>query len=503
MPSRLLRATGALALCLLCACVYGPTRQSSETTSGAAATAGTSFAGTAANEGDAESIYAETEAALVEGQRALNAWRRGDASATAEGLARARARLAASARACTRTRGCAIERIIGAQDALLAEQSRAMFRTADGATAPASAGAQQSPLLTDMPESARSLSLLKGRELRELITVNEPLRAALREWLTWMRPQLLDAYENYQYMRYKMWPAYAEAGLPEALLFGILAKESGGKVHAVSSAGASGPLQFMPATGMRYGLGMKQGFDTRFDPAASTKANVAYLNEQFARLNNDIELTLAAYNGGEGRLGRLSERGKRRFSDPRVFRNLPPETRAYVPMVLAAAWLFLHPEEYALRFPQIDIRPGEITLADGMSLNELSICLGQTGNERGWFRTVRNLNPRWDPNERLPSGTRLEVPATAAAAYQNACTGAEKVARLHALQDATMPGVQMTARIVGVSRTHIVGKGETLSTIARKLGCNNIKDLASANRIAPPRYAIRAGQKLRIPECRA
>ncbi len=499
MHSRLLQVTGALTLGLLCACVYGPTRQSPESTSRATPVSSDETAAS----GSSSAIYAEADAALVDGQRALGAWRRGDAASAADGLARARARLAAGARACTRTPDCALERVVDAQNSLLADQSRAMLHTDEAVTAADAGGGQQSPVLTDMPESVRSMNLLKGRELRELITVNEPLRAALREWLTWMRPQLLDAYEHYQYMRYKMWPAYAEAGLPEALLFGILAKESGGKVHAVSSAGASGPLQFMPATGMRYGLGMKAGFDTRFDPAAATKANVAYLNEQFARLNNDIELALAAYNGGEGRLGRLSDLGKRRFSDPRVFRNLAPETRAYVPMVLAAAWLFLHPEEYALRFPQIDIRPGEITLADGMSLNELSICLGQLGNERGWFRTLRNLNPRWDPNERLMAGTRLEVPATAAAAYRGACTDSATVARLHALQDATMPGVQLTARIAGVSRTHIVGKGETLSTIARKLGCNNIKDLASANRIAAPRYAIRAGQKLRIPECRA
>ena len=50
---------------------------------------------------------------------------------------------------------------------------------------------------------------------------------------------------NYQYLRFEMWPEYQKAGLPEAMLFGILAKESGGKVHAVSRSGAAGPLQFM------------------------------------------------------------------------------------------------------------------------------------------------------------------------------------------------------------------------------------------------------------------
>ena len=64
------------------------------------------------------------------------------------------------------------------------------------------------------------------------------------------------------------------------------------------------------------------GFDKRFDPAASTEANVAYLNDQFAHLNNDLELTVAAYNGGESRMARLSRGGERHFWDPSVFSEL-------------------------------------------------------------------------------------------------------------------------------------------------------------------------------------
>ncbi len=379
--------------------------------------------------------------------------------------------------------------------------ARAPLKTMRGshATGAEAGGDFSSPVLTDIPASAESLNLLNGRDLAELIEVNEPVRAALREWLTWMRPFLLDAWENYQYMRYKMWPVYATAGLPEALLFGILAKESGGKVHAVSSSGAAGPLQFMPATGQRYGLGVRDGFDLRYDPAAATRANVDYLNDQFARLNNDLALVLGAYNGGEGRMGRLSPDGSRRFWDHRVFDQLPSETRTYVPMVLAAAWLFMHPEQYGLRFPRIDERPGEITLDADLSLNELSICLGQVGNERGWFRTLRNLNPRWDPNKRLPRGTRVEVPVIAARAYAEQCTGTAVVAWLRALQDAELPPpVVRTAAV----RTHIVVQGETLSKIARKYNCE-VKSIAHANRIAAPRYPIRVGQRLQVSGCRA
>src|SRR3546814_11557370 len=100
-----------------------------------------------------------------------------------------------------------------------------------------------------------------------------------------MRGQLISSHENYQYMRYLMWPQYERAGLPEALLFGIMAKESNGKVHATSRAGAAGPMQFMFATGKRFGLGVDAtGFDTRYDPNASAEASVAYLNERMRAL---------------------------------------------------------------------------------------------------------------------------------------------------------------------------------------------------------------------------
>ncbi len=148
------------------------------------------------------------------------------------------------------------------------------------------------------------MTLLHGQKLSELIAMNGPVKAALEMWLTQWRPQLMDAWVNYQYLRYQMWPAYEKADLPEAVLFGIMAKESGGKVHAVSRSGAAGPLQFMYATGMRFGLTSDDGFDLRFDPAASARANAEYINEQLRIFNNNLELTLGAYNGGEGRMRR-------------------------------------------------------------------------------------------------------------------------------------------------------------------------------------------------------
>jgi membrane-bound lytic murein transglycosylase D len=98
-----------------------------------------------------------------------------------------------------------------------------------------------------VPQAAQAASLLDSHTHRfdTMVQYNPAVQAGIRRWLTDMRGALLQSYENYEYMRQLMWPSYERAGLPEALLFGIMAKESNGKVHATSRSGAAGPMQFM------------------------------------------------------------------------------------------------------------------------------------------------------------------------------------------------------------------------------------------------------------------
>jgi membrane-bound lytic murein transglycosylase D len=458
------------------------------------------------DEAAVNAIYGDIARATASADDALKRWSAGDAAGATQAMTAARELLTAAAGRCAQTAGCEIERVLAAQDAVIERQARELIGSLGDEQAPTEeageAGVEQSPVVRAMPEAARSVALLKGKDLRTIITMNEPVKAALEEWLTWLRPNLLEAHENYQYMRHRMWPVYEQAGLPEALLFGILAKESGGKVHAVSRAGASGPLQFMPHTGRRYGLGTVGGFDQRFDPTAATRANAAYLNDQFRLLNDDLALALGAYNGGEGRMMRLSQGGRNGFWGAAMQSRLPPETRDYVPMVLAAAWLFLHPEEHNLVFPRVDATPSALMLESPISLSELSVCMGQDGNGRGWFRTLRNLNPRYDANVPIPAGTRLEMPKAAVAAYERHCKSGPLLALSRDLHEARGPSPAPMLRVAS-TQTHVVRRGETLSSIARKFGCKSLSPIATANRLKAPRYPIRAGQRLVVPACRA
>jgi membrane-bound lytic murein transglycosylase D len=392
--------------------------------------------------------------------------------------------------------------IFDAYESLLRLQAERLFAEA---TAPAEAAGEGddmisgelglSTIVTDLPEAGKTINLLNGEELRDLIELNGPVQAALEDWLSWMRPNLMEAWENYQFMRHLMWPHYEEAALPEALLFGILAKESGGKVHAVSRVGASGPLQFMPATGRRYGLGIVNGFDQRFDPAAATRANVAYLNDQFRLLNNNLELALAAYNGGENRVRRLVQAtGKNRLWDDEIYWSLPTETREYVPMVLAAAWLFMHPEDYRLEFPEIDTRAATITLKREAALSELAVCLGQHGSRAGWFRVLRNLNAHMNPSERQPTGATVALPATLLDVYEQDCVDGPYQALAASLHSSKRPPAPQL-------RSYVVQRGDTLSSIARKVRCANVRQIADLNNVTPPKYLLRIGQRLQLPNC--
>lgn len=422
---------------------------------------------------------------------------------------------------CLKQKGCGPGKVIGVYEGLLKQHDLGPQETLAGEEGDEDEGHPISPIVAGSPEAQRSLNLLDGgHQFDRMVETTEPIQVAIRDWLTTQRAFLIDAWENYQYMRYLMWPEYERAGLPEALLFGIMAKESGGKVHAISRAGASGPLQFMYATGTRFGLGRDgTGFDTRFDPQYAARANASYINERFAELNRNLEYTVAAYNGGEGRAARLyAANGGASFWSPQVYPQLPAETRDYVPAVIAAAWLFLHPKQYGLEFPKIDTTPGRFQLARASSINELTICLGNGGSRDGWFRVLRNLNPRYEPTDYIPQGTVMRAPKRVVDLYRNQCVQGERAILANQLVNAskyvppslvgTPEGAQLLtsapapgkAKAPTRTREHRVKRGDSLMAIAREYSCD-LTVLAKENRLKGPNYMLKPGQRLKLKGC--
>lgn len=450
----------------------------------------------------------------------LDLARNGDTVGAQRAIKAALDDLRAAAAQCERVQHCNQQRFVAGMDTLLRQgiggpATGAIEGEGDTPEATSELG-ESTPVTAALPELGRSVALLKGRELGDIIALNGPVKAALEQWLTQYRPNLMLAYENYEYMRFQMAPEYHKAGLPEALLFGMMAKESGGKVHAVSRSGASGPLQFMYATGQRFGLTTVDGFDQRFDPRMSTRANAAYINEQLAIFNNNLELVVGAYNGGEGAMRRrvAAAGGTVSFWDPKIYYDVSQETREYVPMVLAAAWLFLHPERYNLKFPTIPGHGGSITLKRPASIAELTICLGQDGGmPNGWFRTLRNLNPQLDPQAQEPAGAKLTVPQQLEKVYARDCAGGrwpELAAELHAAVVPAPPPVALAQKATPAaarrpaapqSRNYVVRKGDSVASIARSTRCGKAPDIGRANALRAPHFPIKPGQVLKLTNC--
>jgi soluble lytic murein transglycosylase-like protein len=103
-----------------------------------------------------------------------------------------------------------------------------------------------------------------------------------------------------------------------ALVLAVIGIESAGRADAVSSAGAQGLMQLIPATAERFGV-----VDST-NPVQNIKGGVAYLDWLMKRFDRDPLMVLAAYNAGEGAV--------------EANEGVPPypETRDYVPKVLAA-----------------------------------------------------------------------------------------------------------------------------------------------------------------------
>ena len=113
--------------------------------------------------------------------------------------------------------------------------------------------------------------------------------------------------------------------ITDPLLDAVRQVESGGGKYLKSSAGALGPYQFMPATARAYNL------DDPFDEDESRRAARELLIDELEALGS-LELALAAYNAGRGRITEAIKRAGSREWDA-VKRFLPKETREYVPKV--------------------------------------------------------------------------------------------------------------------------------------------------------------------------
>lgn len=268
---------------------------------------------------------------------------------------------------------------------------------------------------------------------------------------------------------------FREEGLPLDLAFVPLV-ESAFKPTAVSRASARGVWQFMRGTGTENGLKHDWYIDERADPEKATRAAARYL-KSLHRTFGDWHLALASYNGGPGRVQRAVRRSG--LSDfwklSSSGRILPRETRDYVPMILAATIIARNPGQYGFDVPDVlPFASDIVTISRPVDLRRVAEWAGVSADD------IRGLNPelrRWTTP--VTSGAyQLRVPIGTMAAVLDGYEG-------------TSPDDAASLQ------WHTVKKGDSLPTIARRLGVSRA-DLADANYLKGTARVV-PGQRLVVP----
>jgi len=176
--------------------------------------------------------------------------------------------------------------------------------------------------------------------------------------------------------------------------------ESAFDPFAYSHGRAAGMWQFIPSTGKRFGMKQTWWYDGRRDVMASTQGAIDYLNYLVNMFDGNWLHALAAYNSGEGRV-RKSIRKNKKMGKNTDFWNLdlPRETRAYVPKLLALADILNNSDQYNFEWPEINNIPvtEKVTIGSQIDLALAAEMAGLT------VKQLHALNPgynRWatDPN---------------------------------------------------------------------------------------------------------
>jgi membrane-bound lytic murein transglycosylase D len=178
-------------------------------------------------------------------------------------------------------------------------------------------------------------------------------------------------------------------GMPEDLVY-VAMIESGFQMHARSWANAVGPWQFISGTGRRYDLRIDQWIDERKNPVKATTAAALYLKELYEMFDGDWYLATAGYNAGENKILRaISMYNTNDFWELSQGSYLKPETKQYVPKLLAAAIIAKDPARYG--FTDIAyLTPIEYDTVTIPSRTDLDLAAKLSGTT---YESIKELNP--------------------------------------------------------------------------------------------------------------
>ena len=251
--------------------------------------------------------------------------------------------------------------------------------------------------------------------------------------------------------------------------------ESAFNPQAVSSAKAAGMWQFMPATGKSFELKQNVFRDDRRDVLASTRAALDYLQKLYGMFG-DWHLALAAYNWGEGSVGRaILKNQKLGLATDYTDLTMPQETQYYVPKLQAIKNIVGQPEQFGAQLPEIGNHPYFKSVS---IVRDIDVALAAKLAGIG-LEDFRSLNPSVNKPVILAAGTpQVLLPWDSADDFQQN------------LQD--FKGPQLASWTVWVAPSTLKA-----AEAAKKVGMSE-EQLRAVNNI-PARMLIKAGSTLLVP----
>lgn len=265
-----------------------------------------------------------------------------------------------------------------------------------------------------------------------------------------------------------------EHEVPEDTVF-LAMIESGFGNFAHSRASAVGAWQFISSTGRMFGLKQDFWVDERRDPEKAAHAAAKYL-KLLHKQTGDWRLAWAGYNAGVGKIWRAQKAGESDFWEMARGRILKPETKGYVPKLMAAAIISKHPEAFG--FQPEDIEPLAWTEYDEVTIPHatlLSVLAKAAGIDE---RDLIDLNPELRRSCTPPRSYQLKIPKTASETFA-----------------ASWPQLKSKVRMTFAG--HKVRRGDTLSGIALRHGVP-VQGIMEMNGLKSARK-LRVGQELLIP----
>jgi len=253
--------------------------------------------------------------------------------------------------------------------------------------------------------------------------------------------------------------------------------ESAMQPEAESRAKAAGLWQFIPSTGRLYELEQTLWRDERRDVLESTRAALDYLQKLHDEFG-DWHLALAAYNCGEGCVGRAVARAKSRRQSTEYSRlRLPRETLGYVPKLQAIKNIVRDPAAHGVELPEIRNEPYFAVLRKTRDIDvETAARLAEMPIDE-----FRALNPSFNRPLIVGAGqANILLPADRAEIF---------LANLAAFESTGQPLASWTAYDVQTT--------DTVENIATRVGVS-AEHLREANRI-PKLHKLAAGSTILIP----